>query len=83
MSTNDEEIPEIALTFQTVLRLRAHFGERVAILNSRMSAGVWLQYFLLRERISFNLRYVSFVVVEFSSVLSERLGSFLQVILIG
>ncbi|MBQ7506791.1 MAG: primosomal protein N' [Lachnospiraceae bacterium] len=32
-------IPEIALTFQTVRRLRAHFGERVAILNSRMSAG--------------------------------------------
>ena len=32
-------IPEIALTFQTVLRFYNSFGERVSILNSRMSAG--------------------------------------------
>ncbi|WP_296118150.1 primosomal protein N' [uncultured Eubacterium sp.] len=32
-------IPEIALTFQTVLRFYNHFGDRVSILNSRMSAG--------------------------------------------
>ncbi len=32
-------IPEIALTYQTVLRFYAHFGDRVSILNSRMSAG--------------------------------------------
>lgn len=32
-------IPEIALTYQTVLRFYNHFGDRVSILNSRMSAG--------------------------------------------
>lgn len=32
-------IPEIALTYQTVLRFQRTFGERVSILNSRMSAG--------------------------------------------
>lgn len=32
-------IPEIALTYQTVLRFYGTFGERVSILNSRMSAG--------------------------------------------
>lgn len=32
-------IPEIALTFQTVMRFYSRFGERVSILNSRMSAG--------------------------------------------
>lgn len=32
-------IPEIALTFQTVMRFYNHFGDRVSILNSRMSAG--------------------------------------------
>lgn len=32
-------IPEIALTFQTVIRFYNHFGNRVSILNSRMSAG--------------------------------------------
>lgn len=32
-------IPEIALTYQTVMRFQGVFGERVAILNSRMSAG--------------------------------------------
>lgn len=32
-------IPEIALTFQTVLRFYQHFGDRVSILHSKMSAG--------------------------------------------
>ena len=32
-------IPEIALTYQTVLRFYGTFGDRVTILNSRMSAG--------------------------------------------
>ncbi len=32
-------VPEIALTPQTVHRFRAHFGDRVAVLHSRMSAG--------------------------------------------
>ncbi len=32
-------IPEIALTYQTVLRFYAWFGDRVSVINSRMSAG--------------------------------------------
>lgn len=32
-------IPEIALTFQTVMRFYNRFGDRVSILNSRMSLG--------------------------------------------
>lgn len=32
-------IPEIALTYQTVLRFQRMFGDRVSVLNSRMSAG--------------------------------------------
>ncbi len=32
-------VPEIALTPQTVSRFRAHFGDRVAVLHSRMSLG--------------------------------------------
>lgn len=32
-------IPEIALTYQTVMRFYRRFGERVSVLNSRMSAG--------------------------------------------
>ena len=32
-------IPEIALTYQTVMRFYKRFGERVSILNSRLSAG--------------------------------------------
>ena len=32
-------IPEIALTYQTVMRFYRRFGERVSILNSKMSAG--------------------------------------------
>ena len=32
-------IPEIALTYQTVIRFYRRFGDRVAIMNSRLSAG--------------------------------------------
>jgi primosomal protein N' (replication factor Y) len=32
-------VPEIALTPQTVRRFRSHFGDRVAVLHSRMSPG--------------------------------------------
>ncbi len=32
-------IPEIALTFQTVKRFMAHFGDKVSVLHSRLSAG--------------------------------------------
>lgn len=32
-------IPEIALTYQTVQRFRNRYGDRVSVLNSRMSAG--------------------------------------------
>lgn len=32
-------IPEIALTYQTVMRFYRRFGERVSIMNSRLSAG--------------------------------------------
>ncbi|MGN0152038.1 MAG: primosomal protein N' [Wujia sp.] len=32
-------IPEIGLTYQNVARFRQHFGERVAIINSRQSKG--------------------------------------------
>ncbi len=32
-------IPEIALTYQTVLRFYSRFGDRITILNSRLSAG--------------------------------------------
>lgn len=32
-------IPEIALTYQTVMRFYKRFGDRISILNSRMSAG--------------------------------------------
>ncbi len=32
-------VPEISLTPQTVRRFRAHFGDRVAVLHSRMSPG--------------------------------------------
>lgn len=32
-------IPEIALTFQTVMRFYARFGDRVSVIHSKMSAG--------------------------------------------
>ena len=39
-------IPEIALTYQTVLRFYNRFGDRVSILNSRMSPGERYDQFL-------------------------------------
>lgn len=39
-------IPEIALTYQTVVRFYRRFGERVSILNSRMSPGERYDQFL-------------------------------------
>ena len=32
-------IPEIALTYQTVMRFYRRFGDRISIMNSRLSAG--------------------------------------------
>lgn len=32
-------VPEIALTYQSVARFKQHFGERVAVINSRQSKG--------------------------------------------
>ena len=32
-------IPEIALTYQTVMRFYKRFGDQIAIINSRLSAG--------------------------------------------
>ena len=32
-------IPEIALTYQTVMRFIKRFGERISIMNSKMSSG--------------------------------------------
>lgn len=43
-------IPEIALTFQMIERLSAHFAGRIAMLNSRMSAGErYAQYLKAKE----------------------------------
>lgn len=39
-------IPEIALTFQTVMRFYSRFGERVSILHSRLSPGERYDQFL-------------------------------------
>lgn len=39
-------IPEIALTYQTVLRFYSRFGDRVSILNSKMSPGEKYDQFL-------------------------------------
>lgn len=39
-------IPEIALTYQTVMRFYKRFGDRVSILNSKMSAGERYDQFL-------------------------------------
>jgi primosomal protein N' (replication factor Y) len=39
-------IPEIALTYQTVMRFYRRFGDKVSILNSRMSAGERYDQFL-------------------------------------
>ena len=39
-------IPEIALTYQTVMRFYGRFGERVSIMNSRLSKGERYDQFL-------------------------------------
>lgn len=38
-------IPEIGLTYQTVLRFRKYFGDRVAIMNSSLAAGERYRYY--------------------------------------
>lgn len=43
-------IPEIALTFQTVMRFYKSFGDRVSILHSRLSAGERSDQFLRAKR---------------------------------
>ncbi len=43
-------IPEIALTYQTVMRFYRRFGDRVSILNSRLSAGERYDQYLRAER---------------------------------
>ncbi len=39
-------IPEIGLTYQTVARFKQHFGDRVAIINSKQSKGEKYQEFM-------------------------------------
>lgn len=43
-------IPEIALTYQTVMRFCRRFGSRVSIINSRLSAGERYDQFLRAKR---------------------------------
>lgn len=43
-------IPEIALTYQTVMRFHAWFGDRVSIMNSRLSQGERYDQFLRAKR---------------------------------
>ena len=43
-------IPEIALTFQTVQRFYRRFGDRISIMNSRMSKGEKYDQFLRAMR---------------------------------
>lgn len=43
-------IPEIALTYQTVMRFYNRFGERVSILNSRMTPGERYDQFVRAEK---------------------------------
>ena len=43
-------IPEISLTFQTVMRFYARFGDRVSYMHSRLSAGERYDQFLRAER---------------------------------
>lgn len=43
-------IPEIALTYQTVMRFYNRFGDKVSILNSRLSAGERYDQFLRAQR---------------------------------
>lgn len=39
-------IPEIALTYQNVARFRQHFGDRIAVINSKQSKGEKYQQFM-------------------------------------
>ncbi|MCR5742565.1 MAG: primosomal protein N' [Lachnospiraceae bacterium] len=43
-------IPEISLTYQTVMRFYKRFGDRVSIINSRLSTGERYDQFLKAER---------------------------------
>lgn len=43
-------IPEIALTYQTVMRFYRRFGDQVSILNSRMSAGERYDQFVRAQK---------------------------------
>ena len=43
-------IPEIALTYQTVMRFYRRFGDQVSILNSRMSAGERYDQFIRAKK---------------------------------
>lgn len=43
-------IPEIALTYQTVMRFYNRFGDRVSIMNSRLSAGERYDQFLRAKK---------------------------------
>jgi primosomal protein N' (replication factor Y) (superfamily II helicase) len=43
-------IPEIALTYQTLLRFYAHFGNRVSVMNSTLSDGEKYDQFLRAQR---------------------------------
>lgn len=43
-------IPEIALTYQTVMRFYKRFGDRVSIINSKLSAGERYDQFLRARR---------------------------------
>lgn len=43
-------IPEIALTYQTLLRFYAHFGSRVSVMNSTLSDGEKYDQFLRAQR---------------------------------
>ncbi len=43
-------IPEIALTYQTVMRFKARFGDRVSTIHSRLSAGERYDRFAMAQR---------------------------------
>ena len=48
-------IPEIALTYQTVMRFYQRFGDRVSIINSRLSKGVRYDQMLRAKRGEINV----------------------------
>jgi primosomal protein N' (replication factor Y) len=61
-------VPEIALTPQTVARFRAHFGDEVAVLHSRLSGGerydAWRQLRRGEKRIAVGARSALFAPIE-------------------